>query len=375
MQLKGPFMSRVANPRLYTNELFETNITPVAGQRIITLGVAAPLVAAWTHTVGATGHVYAVEHWFLDLQALLQEKKRLGRHPLTVSFSSDLSSIEEECDLCVIDVSSYASNTALLSIVRQAAGHLRNGGLLYVAGPKEASIMAAERRMNEMFGHAEPLAYRKGQRIVMSVIHHEAMALVPELATTFVPIQAHGHTWQLAEQPAIFARGLLDDATAMLIDAMEIKPTDRVLDLGCGSGIVGMVSAMLAPEQTVTLVDSDAYAIDTAKQNCEQNSVANVRIIASDVTSVVALERFTVVICNPPFHQRHTQQTSLADRFIESAYAVLEPKGRLFFVANRFLPYESKLTEKFGEVTEIAGDERYKVLRATKVKVEKIDKS
>ena len=61
-------------------------------------------------------------------------------------------------------------------------------------------------------------------------------------------------------QAGVFSYRELDEGTRLLIDAMRVSPTAKVLDLGCGWGAIGIVAAKLATKGHVTLVDSDIRA-------------------------------------------------------------------------------------------------------------------
>jgi 16S rRNA (guanine1207-N2)-methyltransferase len=73
-----------------------------------------------------------------------------------------------------------------------------------------------------------------------------------------------------------------------------------------------------------------------------------------------------VVAVNPPFHLDRRNDYRTAERFVADAARVLRPGGRLFLVANRFLPYEANVRDVFGEVERAFDDRSYKVLAATK---------
>jgi 16S rRNA (guanine1207-N2)-methyltransferase len=347
--------------------LLEGAVVPSAGQRVLALGVAAPLVVTWARVVSDNGVVVAVEHWLHEQRALEIEAQRTKTPALRRYFSSTLDVLgAQEFDMCVIDCSSYRSNRALAMLAHAAAQRLVPNGVLYAAGPKEAGIMALSKRLEIMFGNIEALAYRKGQRVVAAQKTGDIAPMPAEVLPRSFTLAVGDATWELEELPGVFARGGLDDATAMLISALDVASDDHVLDLGCGSGLIGMVAAQLAPEQEVVMTDADAFALDLAARNCARNHITNARIVAADIVDTIADERFTIVACNPPFHQRNEQSSTIADRFIRGASSVLEPGGRLYFVANRFLPYESRLAQIIGAVQEVAGDERYKVLLATK---------
>ncbi len=360
-------MPRANDPRVYTNELLQGALLPEAGQRVLALGVAAEMAAAWASAVGSTGAVVAVAQWLPDWRALVAEQKRLGSDVLQPIFSANLDNVTPEpFDRCAIDIAAYPSKGALLRITHAAAARLRTGGMFFAAGPKDTGILSFTKRLEEIFGNAAPLAYRKGQRVVVAHKVHEITPLPPEEAPEVFAVELRGQVFELERDPGVFAKGDVDAATAMLIDALVVRPDDRVLDLGCGAGIVGMVAARLAPAGTITMTDADAAALELTRRNCARNQIITAAIAAADVVDAIADQRFTLVACNPPFHQRHDHTPELALRFMRAAASVLLPGGRAYFVANRFLAHESKLHEIFGNVTEVAGDERYKVLLATK---------
>ena len=75
---------------------------------------------------------------------------------------------------------------------------------------------------------------------------------------------------------------------------------------------------------------------------------------------------FDAVVCNPPFHQGHggAEVPHLGRTFIISAAQALEASGQLWLVANRQLPYETLLRERFTQVRAVCEQGRYKVLQA-----------
>jgi 16S rRNA (guanine1207-N2)-methyltransferase len=70
------------------------------------------------------------------------------------------------------------------------------------------------------------------------------------------------------------------------------------------------------------------------------------------------------VVMNPPFHTGRAADPDIGRGFIASAAKLLTPRGQLWMVANRHLPYEATLSERFAKVSEVAGDGRFKVLQA-----------
>src|SRR5439155_24886698 len=180
--------------------------------------------------------------------------------------------------------SAFQSNTIALSAALDAAGRaLRAGGRLYVAGPKAKGIGAIKAHMAATFGAAATLGYRKGVHVVVATRRTGDWAAAGEpRPAEMIEVLVRGMTFRLALQEGVFARGALDGGTRMLLEAIEVRPDDDALDLGCGGGILGMVLARLAPEGHVDLVDSDTIAIGLARANLAANGIRNAAVHLGD---------------------------------------------------------------------------------------------
>jgi release factor glutamine methyltransferase len=73
---------------------------------------------------------------------------------------------------------------------------------------------------------------------------------------------------------------------------------DRVLDLGCGSGVCSVFCAPKASE--VVAVDISAAAVRNAIENCRRFGIANVSVMQSDMFSHV-VGKFDLILANPPY--------------------------------------------------------------------------
>lgn len=254
-----------------------------------------------------------------------------------------------EVEVALMNLLYQPSNAWMIYGVRVAAHALRTGGRLYVAGAKERGILTIGKHMQAIFGNCETLEISKGQRILCSVKEGAALVSEPEKAP---------------EVLKVFAENQLDEGTRLLLDVLEVKPTDQALDLGCGAGFIGLHIARLATRGRVTLVDVSLAAVATSRQQAAEQGLTNVRILPSDGARAVYTERFDLVATNPPFHQGGLQTMEIAERFIREAAHILRPTGRLYLVANRFLKYEPVLHTQFQFLEEVGGNTKFKVLYA-----------
>ncbi|MEE7566923.1 methyltransferase, partial [Xanthomonas sp. Kuri4-3] len=85
-----------------------------------------------------------------------------------------------------------------------------------------------------------------------------------------------------------------------------------------------------------------------------------------DVTAGIDA-RFDFIVSNPPFHTpAREDRPDIGQRFIAVAAQALRPGGQLFLVANRHLPYEQILNDRFGQVRVAAERDGFKVIAATR---------
>jgi 16S rRNA (guanine1207-N2)-methyltransferase len=168
---------------------------------------------------------------------------------------------------------------------------------------------------------------------------------------------------RLQTQAGVFAHRGLDGGTRLLIESMHITPTNRVLDLGCGYGAIGIAAAKIATRGEVVLVDSDIRATRLAQRNIELNGVTNAGVVLGDgVHDLPPKSRFDLVVSNPPTHSGR----EVLEDFVAGAYAVLKPRGRLYLVLNRVLSLRREVEEVFGNAETVARSKGFVVIRAQK---------
>ena len=238
-------------------------------------------------------------------------------------------------------------------------------------------MLSIAKRMQEYFGNVETLAISKGYRVVCSRNSFSGdKTWHPQDDKTWHPQGVPLHLFPPASDyqnvvdsssplvSLVFSDGKLDEGTRLLLEALEVRATDEALDIGCGAGFIGIHIARLANRGKVTMVDASLASIAVAERRVAESGLANIRVLASDGAQAVLQQRFDLVVTNPPFHVGGIQTTEIAQRFIREAAQVLKARGRFYLVANRFLKYEPALRAHFKTVDEVAGNTRYKVLRA-----------
>jgi len=252
---------------------------------------------------------------------------------------------------------------------------LRVGGRLYLAGPNRGGIKSGILDCAALFGTGTLLGYKGGNRLASFSRGPDAPGGLPEIYRTpglasgtygQIEVNVGGRTYALCTRPGVFSRRGLDAGTRLLLDALDVRPTDTVLDVGCGYGIIGIYAAQLATRGRVTLVDVDLLACECARASLAANGVENAEVVLGDGLAALPGRRFTLVVSNPPFHQGHATSSVVAEALIREAHRALKPRGRLVLVGNRFLPYDRLMASVFGSVEALAKTGSYHVLRSEK---------
>lgn len=250
-------------------------------------------------------------------------------------------------------------------LIRGSAWVLRPGGRFYFVAHKRTGVKGAVAYASEIFGRCGVVRQKKGYHVAMTIKPPNLALSPPPERYVARTITLDGIDTTLVSKPGLFAWDRLDDGTARLIDAMEIGSRDRVLDLGCGTGLAGLVAARRASAGQIVLADADVRAVEAARRTLTANGIGNAEVTLSDCASALFdSEPFDVVITNPPFHQGLGVNYEVAQQFVRDAARVLRPGGRLFLVANRFLRYDDLIRETFGDLSTAHADQRYRVLKA-----------
>ncbi|MCL2079169.1 MAG: class I SAM-dependent methyltransferase [Oscillospiraceae bacterium] len=151
---------------------------------------------------------------------------------------------------------------------------------------------------------------------------------------------------------SLFSPHSVDKGTLAMLSAVELSQSDKVLDLGCGYGVVGIYAAKLIGEDKVVMSDVDEECISLSKKNAVLNGVSGAKIIHSDGFRNMKESNFTLILSNPPYHT----DFSVAKHFVEKGFNRLQIGGKIVMVTKRRDWYKNKLTAVFGGVKIIEQD-------------------
>ena len=155
-----------------------------------------------------------------------------------------------------------------------------------------------------------------------------------------------GHELNFCSTWGLFSPKEIDEGTRLLVEEIEVKPGDSILDLGCGYGPLG-IALGLETSGAVHMVDKDFVAVEYAEENARLNGLKNTKVYLSNGLSHVPTDvKFDLIVSNLPAKPGK----ELYEKMLDDCLTRLKPGGRVYFVTIAGLREYIKRTfkEKFG---------------------------
>jgi 16S rRNA (guanine1207-N2)-methyltransferase len=167
---------------------------------------------------------------------------------------------------------------------------------------------------------------------------------------------------QVVSLPGVFSHGRLDRGTALLLDKLDGLPCGRLLDFGCGAGIVGAALKRRYPASEVVMLDVDAFAVESSRLTLAANGL-QAEVIAGDGIDAAPGE-CAAIISNPPFHQGVHTSYEASETLLQRAASHLQSGGELRLVANAFLRYPPLIEAHLGRCETLIEADGFRIYRA-----------
>lgn len=183
-----------------------------------------------------------------------------------------------------------------------------------------------------------------------------------------ITFEINGITMKLLTDNGVFSKNNVDEGSyAFLKVLLPLDLGNRILDLGCGYGTIGLTLAKAHEEARITLADVNPRAVALCERNAGLlNLSPRVTILQSDIYEKIEGPYDSIVV-NPPIRAGK----KVTYRMYEEAKQYLIDGGSLYIVIRKAQGAESasKYIETiFGNVTLLKREKGYYIYRATKSK-------
>lgn len=243
-------------------------------------------------------------------------------------------------------------------LIEEAHAALRMGGRL-LAATDNAKGEWLRKVLKEIFGAKIGVRVQEKRAVCFVATRSREKAVVRDHRHT-VKLTAFERTLELGTRPGVFGHARIDGGTRALAERLDVREGERVLDLGCGYGPLGLAAALKARE--AVLVDSSARAALLAARNAASNGLTNVRaLLRADLEDLEG--PFDLALANPPYFSNFR----IARAFVERAATLLRPGGRLALVAKAAREHAEIVREILGEPKVEITDGGYGVISVVKL--------
>jgi 16S rRNA (guanine1207-N2)-methyltransferase len=242
--------------------------------------------------------------------------------------------------------------------IAEALERVVPGGLILVAGSKDDGIASLRKRIDALVPLEGSLPKYHGLAFWLRRPVGNDAATSLRAANPPALLEGRFHT-----APGMFSFEKIDVGSRLLVENLPADIVGRVADFCAGWGYVAAeLAARSSGLSALDLYEADFEAIEAARRNVDEKYAP--RFFWHDLIGEPIEARYDVVVMNPPFHQGRAAEPDIGIALIKAAAKALKPGGRLVMVANRQLPYEAALAASFSAVSELARDNRFKVLMA-----------
>lgn len=223
--------------------------------------------------------------------------------------------------------------------VQRLSHLLSDDGVLYVFGPNREGMKPLQKWCNEYFKESSILNIACGSRVIECSKPNLNLEFSDILNSQVIRCENIEKEFCVDFHPAVFSAKKLDGGSLLLMDNLPNLKNKRTLDLGCGSGVLSLVAAELGAN--VVSADHSLASVKLTEDNMKRNGFESEVYCSFIGDDLMELEKFDVIITNPPFHKGARTAMDLGKDWLRHCSELLKDDGVIYAVTNSFLRYSS----------------------------------
>lgn len=277
----------------------------------------------------------------------LREKLTQEGQTAEVVTAADLWDLPRKFRTVIFPAAAHSDRELKLDVLEQGFHVLEEGGLFVTLSEYEKDVQFAKWH-KKVFGKCSESPKSKVGMAFWSVRQGDQPRRRHEI--TFHARVGDGPSQSFASWPGTFSYGRMDAGSRAMLEVTEVRPGDRILDMGCGNGAVGcLAGAMAGPTGHVTFIDSNVRATALAEVNAKANGLANYTCITNATLGGLENDSFDVILANPPYYAN----SEVAKLFIGTSRELLRRGGRFYLVTRMPVQTIPEVVETFGDAESV----------------------
>lgn len=315
---------------------------------------------------GIKGEVYSYSHSFLKRQEI---NDTLTLNNKNITIVTELENLPETIDNVVLKL---PKSIDLLEYYLGLLSKKYSGTNFIACGMVKYMPISMVRLTESYFKDVRTSLAKKKARLIYGTIadNCENKEVFPIEYELDGKLKSKGKSripedFKILSYPGVFSYKSLDLGTRFIIPQIPSGSNGVIIDLGCGSGIIGLIAKSRNPEADVYLADESYLAIESARLTFEKNNMEG-NFVIGDKLGAFKKDFANLIICNPPFHQDSKVLTDTAVKMFKEAKKVLKPGGRFLVVANKHLGYHKHIRQVFHNMKIINKNEKFNIYSSYK---------
>lgn len=299
---------------------------------------------------------------FIDYQAI--SKKHCGAAStknIKATFASTYQT--QSChDLVII---AFPKSKAELNFTLAMIAHCINAETkIILVGEKKGGIQSAGKLTQNILSCCQKVDAARHCLLFVGLFQPEKLSVVFNLQEWFKKYQitVDGVQLTIASLPGVFSQQKLDVGTELLLSNLPSNMAGKVLDFGCGAGVISCFIGKKFSGTNLSLLDVSALALTSAQESLALNGLSG-NVFPSNSLSDVN-EHYQHVVSNPPFHQGVKTHYQASEDFLAGINKKLNKAGNITIVANSFLRYQPIMETHIGTTHVITKDKGFTIYQA-----------
>jgi 16S rRNA G1207 methylase RsmC len=268
---------------------------------------------------------------------------------------------EQEFDVFALPISARGDAEFVRDLLQSGHERLRIGGMMFVATDNKSDTWLHD-ELRKLFAKVTRRPCDRGS--LYSATKLEPLRKQKNFECQFA-FRDEGRLIQAVSRPGVFSHRRVDGGARALLKAAQVQPGHRVLELGCGSGVVSLALALRGEGIHVQAIDSNARAVECTRKGAELNGISSIAVklstaelnTAEDLVEQTS-DRVDLVVANPPYYSNYR----IAEIFARRAARALRSEGTALFVTKQTEWYEQTLPRLFSSVT-VEPTGNYRIVR------------